>query len=756
MESTKKRKSEFANHYNSSIEHLLDELKRIDILIMGEIKRIREQISKNPMQGYGISDDEVNGLLAQFINPLLSGEVNPVDPDIQTSQLLDLQTGEVDLKKQNSLAIGLCLRLERLGRLFSLSQCEVDILLICLAPEISERYQRFYGYIQDDKNKVRPSVNTILNLLQGVIGFDSIIRLRTSALFSDKATLLNHGLVHWIEESGRTQPLLNKYLKVDKRIQSYLLESDETSSDIDIHASCIQPESSLDSLLLDDGFKKHLIALTKGTNFGKQSLVLYFQGGYGLGKQTIAEALCRILDLKLIVVDISSLLGLKAIDFQNKIIDLLREAWLQNAALYFRDFDALVPQREDSKDEKNDSIVVRDESLLKILINRLEQWRGICFFAGDVVWEPKDILQNSSFHRLQIPYPNAAEREQLWSLWKAEYPVFAKDVDITGIAAQFQLSGGQIRDALNTATSLSRWRDPVEPQITNDDLNQACRLQSNRQLASLSQKITPHYDWEDLILPPRTQQILEEIRARVTYRALVYEKWGFDKKLAMGKGLHLLFSGAPGTGKTMAAEVLANVFKLDLYKIDLSSMVSKYIGETEKNLSKVFHEGETSNAILFFDEADALFGKRSETKDSHDRHANIEVSYLLQRMEAYSGIVILSTNFRRNMDDAFTRRLHYCVDFPMPEKPERLRIWKNIWPEDTPCSKDIDIDFLAERLEIAGGYIRNIALAAAFMAADEARLKNQNAKVSMSHLIQASRREYQKMGQILKKDLLSQ
>ena len=328
-------------------------------------------------------------------------------------------------------------------------------------------------------------------------------------------------------------------------------------------------------------------------------------------------------------------------------------------------------------------------------------------------------------------------------------------MDLPAISDRFQFSPGQIRDALATATSLSRWRDPLNTVIENQDLSQACRLQSNRHLARLTQNINPHYMWDDLVLAPGPKAILEEIRARVTHRALIYEHWGFDNKLTMGKGLHLLFSGPPGTGKTMAADVLANEFEMSLYKIDLSSVVSKYIGETEKNLSEIFHEGETSNAILFFDEADALFGKRSEVKDAHDRHANIEVGYLLQRMEEYAGIVILSTNFRRNMDDAFTRRLHFCVDFPLPDKPERLKIWKKIWPEDTPRASDLDLDFLAERLQISGGYIRNIVLSAAFMAAEEARLQQSDPEVTMAHLLHATRREYQKMGQILKQSTLT-
>ncbi len=193
----------------------------------------------------------------------------------------------------------------------------------------------------------------------------------------------------------------------------------------------------------------------------------------------------------------------------------------------------------------------------------------------------------------------------------------------------------------------------------------------------------------------------------------------------------------------MAAEIMAGELGLDLYKIDLSSVVSKYIGETEKNLARIFAEAETSNSILFFDEADALFGRRSEVRDSHDRYANIEISYLLQKMEEYEGVVILATNFRRNMDDAFVRRMHFTIEFPFPNENDRRRIWKQIWPDDMPRSPELDLDFMAGRFEVAGGSIRNIALAAAFLSADDGRV------VNISHLIRATQREYQKMGKVV-------
>jgi SpoVK/Ycf46/Vps4 family AAA+-type ATPase len=229
----------------------------------------------------------------------------------------------------------------------------------------------------------------------------------------------------------------------------------------------------------------------------------------------------------------------------------------------------------------------------------------------------------------------------------------------------------------------------------------------------------------------------------VKYSSLVYHEWGFDHKLSLGKGLNALFAGPSGTGKTMAAEIIAGELGLDLYKIGLSGVISKYIGETEKNLSRIFSEAETSNAILFFDEADALFGKRSEVRDSHDRYANIEISYLLQKMEEYEGVVILATNLRKNMDDAFVRRMHFTVEFPFPGERERQRIWGRIWPENAPRCQDLDLGFMAHQFELAGGNIRNIALAAAFQAAAD------GGAVSMAHLVYATRREYQKMGKII-------
>lgn len=243
------------------------------------------------------------------------------------------------------------------------------------------------------------------------------------------------------------------------------------------------------------------------------------------------------------------------------------------------------------------------------------------------------------------------------------------------------------------------------------------------------------------MLPVDQLEQLHEMCSYVDNHHTVFDDWGFGRKLSTGRGLNALFAGPSGTGKTMAAGIIARELQLDLYKIDLSAIVSKYIGETEKNLERIFEEGRTSNAILFFDEADALFGKRSEVKDAHDRYANIEIAYLLQKMDEYEGVVILATNLRKNMDEAFARRMHFSVEFPAPEEADRLRIWKLIFPGEAPLSPDVDLHFMSQ-FKITGGNIKNIAVYAAFLAVRE------GFSIRMEHLIRAARREYQKIGRL--------
>ncbi len=521
-------------------------------------------------------------------------------------------------------------------------------------------------------------------------------------------------------------------MQLQPRVARFLLDDDELDERLRPHARLLASAVNFDDLIFPDAFKRQLEPLLAHAHADGGNLIVYCQGALGVGKKSAAMACCRALGAPLLVIDGKHLATLKLDEFETLVRAIDREARLQGAVLYWQDFDALL-----SKDDKATS--------LSIALKMLEAQPGPTFLAGEVTWVPTntshEALHDVEFVSLSFPLPGFDERLRLWQVALGDNAT--GDLDLAGVASKFKLSGGHIRDAAATVHNLALARNPDTPEITNADLHAACRLHSNRKLTELAQHITPHYDWDDLVLPADQLAQLREIFNQMRYRALVYDAWGFDAKLAMGKGLNVLFAGPPGTGKTMAADVLAHTLGLDLYKIDLSSIVSKYIGETEKNLSRIFAEATTSNAILFFDEADALFGKRTAVNDAHDRYANVETSYLLQKMEEYEGMVILATNLRKNLDDAFVRRLHVTIDFPMPDAEHRHRIWAQIWPAATPRDPAIDLEFMAQSVEVAGGAIRNIALASAFLAASNGGI------VTMSHLIHATQREYQKMGKVL-------
>jgi SpoVK/Ycf46/Vps4 family AAA+-type ATPase len=342
----------------------------------------------------------------------------------------------------------------------------------------------------------------------------------------------------------------------------------------------------------------------------------------------------------------------------------------------------------------------------------------------------------------EIAGPSREEQRAFWA-GCIEGSAMHLDGDLDAIISEFDLSSQSIRNAWRDITAKkaasrrSAGKDDNDQRLLKREIWDACCSQVRPNLESLAQRIVPVATWADLVLPAMQTQILRDIAIHVRNRAKVYGQWGFERKLSLGKGISVLFSGPSGTGKTLAAEVLANELGLDLYRIDLSSVVSKYIGETEKNLKRVFDAAERGGCLLLFDEADALFGKRSEVKDSHDRYANIEVSYLLQRMEAYRGLAILTTNMKKSLDPAFLRRIRFSLNFPFPDAQQRGRIWMRIFPPQAPKGR-LDMEKLS-RLNVAGGNIKNIALYSAFLAAEESQ------PIGMGHLLHAARVEYAKL-----------
>jgi SpoVK/Ycf46/Vps4 family AAA+-type ATPase len=334
---------------------------------------------------------------------------------------------------------------------------------------------------------------------------------------------------------------------------------------------------------------------------------------------------------------------------------------------------------------------------------------------------------------VSVPALTFAERV---TAWRRLLP----DADVDGVAARFRLGLGQISRAADIAHASARGEG--RSSLASGDLERGAREASRTALGTLATRVEPRHGWDDLVLPSRQLEQLHQIDARLRHRDLVLSGWGFERIAGRAEGLKILFAGPSGTGKSMASSVLAAGLGLDLFRIDLAGLVSKYVGETEQNLERLFAAAHDANAVLLFDEADALFGKRSEVKDAHDRYANIEVAYLLQRMEDHPGAVVLATNLRSNMDDAFLRRLDVVVDFPLPTVEDRKRLWRHMLPDEAPVADDVDVDELAKLFELTGGSIRNCTVTAAFLSAAD------GGSITMAHVVQAVALEYRKNGRL--------
>lgn len=620
-----------------------------------------------------------------------------------------------------------------LANTFDLTPFDLDLILIALAPEIDLRYERIYAYLQDDVTRKRPTVDLALNLLCA----SAAEKLNRRVHFMPSAPLLQHQVLHVVEEANQLfPPLLSQYLKLDEAIVRTLLGQRMLDPRLSGFAQLVQAKATLEESPLEPQTQRALVSLTTQAAQTNQPLCLYFQGGWGAGRQRTATAIAHRLNRSLLIADLSRISLLK-LDFEQTLHLLFREIRLQEAVLYVDKLDEL---------RNSDQMPFYQQ-----LLSQLASAPGITILAGQQPWTAT-LPQTARTLVINFPMPSFEQSREYWKIHLAAIDGRLEADSVDTLANRFRLTFGQIANAVEMAHQRARWRaatndnnQPLSPSL--EDLFIAARAQSGGQeLAALARKVQPRYTWDDLVLPSDQMAQIRSICQQVKYQHIVYGQWGFGRKLSLGKGLNALFSGPPGTGKTMTAEVIANELGLDLYKIDLSQVVSKYIGETEKSLNRIFTSAEQTNAILFFDEADALFGKRSEVKDAHDRYANIEIAYLLQKMEEYEGITILTTNLVQNLDEAFTRRIRFIVEFPFPDVENRLEIWRQIFPQETPIAADVDFAAIAQQFKLSGGNIRNIALAAAFLAAEAGQ------SVSMSHLLQATRREFQKMGRLINEE----
>lgn len=631
---------------------------------------------------------------------------------------------ELAQRREESARGGIPLRLALLAQRFELTRLDLDLMLLALLAELDRDAQQLLTRLAPE-GRGQPTVGAALEILAPA--FESLLAARSR--FSAHAPLVRYGLLRLSAQSadGRAT-LLSRGFEVDERVTAWLQGEDSVDPRLQPHAQRIEPRARLQELLLPETLKQGLTRFIHGHGLaGAPGPRIYLQGMYGMGRRSLAEALCRPLGMPLLVIDCAGLLLEGEESFAAAVQLASREARLLGATLHWIHVDEVL----------GDSRPIARASLLGALARE----GGLTFLSGSLPWDPGSSLGGCPFMRVELHRPSVAEQAQLWA--RALGGMQAPEVDLAVLTSTFQLTGGQIRDAAEAARGLARFRGAGDGQVSMADITSACRLRHGRKLGTLARRITPQYTWDELVLPPDKKAALREFCLQLKHRGRVMGDWGFGRKAGQGRPLAALFSGPPGTGKTMAAAVIAGELGVDLFQIDLSRVVSKYIGETEKHLAEVFADAEAANAALFFDEADSLFGKRSEVRDAHDRYANLETSYLLQRIDTYEGIVILASNFVRNIDEAFVRRLGFMIEFTSPGPAERLRIWQGLWPQQTPLEPDVNLEFLAERLDLSGGYLRNIALAAAFLAAEE------GSPVGMRHLLHAARREYQKMGKVL-------
>jgi len=674
----------------------------------------------NPYRGLSISPGDVERLLGQQPGiPLLHGGQDGSDVC-----LVDVEEGHSTLAW--------------LARAFGLSPFDASVVVIALAPELDLRYERLYAYLQDDITRKRPTVDLVLNLL---CPSAEAKLLRRNHFLAD-APLIRSALIHLIPDPNQVQPpLLAHYLKLDEQIVRVLLGHHGLDSRLVSCCKLVEPLTELENLPLKEEVKRALPVLVERARDTNRPLRVYFQGPQGTGKRRTAEALAGMAGIRLLSVDLARALAAE-IGFNRVLTLAFREAWFQDAMLYLDPLDVLCGEERGSS--------------LQPLLAAVSEAPGITILAGKQPWNPnRRPADVDPLGVISVPFAMTGhgQRRACWQLHLAGAGFALEQGDLEALAGRFRLNPDQIAEAVSTARQRATWRVAAEPgneecpsldpSPTLADLFEAARSQCGHDLAALTQKITPVYTWDDLVLPDEVVAQLREICQRVAHRQRVHDDWGFARKLSLGKGVNVLFAGPSGTGKTMAAEIIAGELGLDLYRIDLSQVVSKYIGETEKNLNRVFSTAENANAILFFDEADALFGKRSEVRDAHDRYANIEISYLLQKMEEYDGVAILASNLSQNLDDAFVRRLAFTIHFPFPDEAQRRRIWAGIWPVEAPLSEDLRLDVLAGQFRLSGGNIRNVALAASFLAAAD------GGRVALDHVLQATRREYQKLGRVL-------
>src|SRR6266536_551377 len=651
-------------------DYLSVALQRLDLLLHREILRLRAsyQLSLDEFRGLYISDEQVNQLINRSVN--YEGPSSAIDELTQKAE--SLCAADLTRKTDSS-------PWHKLVTEFSLSLIEQDILLLAVAPEIDLKYETLFAYLNNDVTRKWPTFDLALRIGASIAEQRSAVR----HCLLPEAQLFSSGLLQPITSATDRRSWLTTGFSAAPMVCQYLSNTSSLDPRLASFVDQRTPSINWERLPISSDLKKGLCRFSRRYVDSRSHLpTIILTGQRGLGRGLAAEAVCHELGVSsLLRVDLDALRS-SSENIGQLTRALLLQQRLHAAGLYLSSFETLF--------DKEHKPLSESRGLLKILT----QAKGPVFIPCESGTPWRELLAGQRAICFWFALPDYATRFRLWKDAIATIDGDVASSELEALAERFTLAAGQISAAVAAADDAQSFADLEAGSIGVSLLFEAARAQSDQSLGSLALKVKTIHSWDSLILPRLTLQRVKEIAAAIRNRHVVYSEWGFEKRIAAGLGLKVLFSGASGTGKTMTAGVIARDLGLDLYKIDLSGIVSKYIGETEKNLDRIFSAAENANSILFFDETDA-------------------------------------------------RRLAFTVHFPFPDESHRRRIWAGIWPTETPLAGDVDLDFLAHQFKLSGGNIKNIALAAAFLAAPE------NSPVAMAHLLQAVRREYQKLGKAL-------
>lgn len=724
--------------YHHLMDHLQDELARLDVIIGSEIEHMNaEQSADNSMDTFrGMFMSETEAV------HLLEGERSFIRLKAEQKLFIRQMDNLIAERVEGTRAAGKICPIHRLQHIYQLNDLALRMLIAAIAPHVNGKYLKLYAYLHDDMTKQYLSVDLLLRLTCTSL---QERRIGMSYLMDDSSRLRELLQVGDAPDdpNGSGESILLRPVRMDERIAYYILGLDWQHEGSLAYLTLLPCDDELPPMYGRKRQHEHIAGYSEQLVALGQAWVGMVYGPPGSGKTHLTRLVGNQLGKPILEWDVAYAPEDEAA-FVRDVDAVFREARLHQAITAINNVQKLTSsEREDTRADRR----------FKLLLTRMFKQLGIFFLHADR--ELKPAVAPPATHvwqPIELRIPELGERIELWhDMSKGSFDLTLQEA--AELAGKFQFSPGMIRQTMLSASQLAGWIEQSKEESGMAETNRlqllhksAYRLIQHR-LTDKAIKTEAKVTWHDLILPPETKGLLRQAANRLKHRHTVMHQWGMERKLPYGKGISMLFTGPPGTGKTMSAMVMAKEMNAELYRIDLSRVVSKYIGETEKNLSEIFDQAKLSGAILFFDEADALFGKRSEVKDAHDKYANMETSYLLQKMEEYEGLTILATNFSQNLDDAFLRRIQFIIKFPFPNAEQREQLWRSFITDELPIS-DIDYDYLAKSFELSGGPIKNIVLTAAYLAAEEGGC------ISMKQIIEAVIQEYKKTGKVIMKDHL--